>query len=319
MGLTLHQYLSDLSHNDLEKAGQKLWSEAGGEKNAKRNLELWRKDKIRVQFEEPRFRLFDKRGWRILPDGMYPSGPMKKYRFQRPRKHDFEKLVETGKSLFPDRQFPSSKEVEDTCLELEEQLGSDPAVSALVRVGQDRGHNVRLPWVLPQLQIDPRHPGAALMNDFIPSLKAAYEDGKSSRKFHSDVGRALGNRVSLVDRGQLRLVLALAKGPVCGWIFPDALRGVSVKDQRQQMLDLFQVYRFCLGGFDALAATAQHPEVLCAHNAPVLALAAFKWKTRLSSLALAPGREDSDLWLGGILNSVHGDISGTLSVFKPLR
>lgn len=227
---------------------------------------------------------------------------------------DFDVLVKRGALLSTWIKLPSAGQVEDGCRLIEKEITADPQVSNLFTV-KDPRRGIRLPWFLPQMEIDPKNPGKAIHEIFKPAIKAAYEKAFKGRMFVDCRENDTDGQVTIVDESQLRLVSALREGPVFGWIFPAVFQGIGIEGDRALMKTLPASHNFALGGFDSLAAMILHPAVLaCDYKTPIMDLASFLWRDPGHSLHLCT--VDGKLKFGSRYLEPFGNCSAALSVFR---
>lgn len=230
-------------------------------------------------------------------------------------KFDFASLIKRGALYLPQgMQMPSAAQMEDGCSTLEERITAGPLVSNLFTV-KDRRRGIRLPWFLPQMDIDPKNPGKAIHEIFKPAIKQAYKAEFGKRKFVDYRENDTDGCVTIVDESQLDLVAALRVGPVFGWIFPGVFQGIGIKGDRALMKTLPAEHNFALGGFDSLAAMILHTATLARDGStPVMDLASFQWRDPGYSLCLYA--HDDELEFGS-RNLAPGEVcSAALSVFR---
>ncbi|MDP3793834.1 MAG: hypothetical protein Q8R07_03720, partial [Candidatus Uhrbacteria bacterium] len=96
------------------------------------------------------------------------------YFWEQPEgKFDFASIVKHGALYLPKgMKMPSASQMEDACGKLEEEVSADDQVSNLFKV-KDRRRGIRLPWFLPQMDIDVKNPGKVIHDLFKPAIKAA--------------------------------------------------------------------------------------------------------------------------------------------------
>lgn len=199
-------------------------------------------------------------------------------------KFDSAAIIARGARFFPKgMKFPTAAEMENGLWELEEKITLDPRVSNLFAV-KDSHRGIRLPWCLPQMDIDIQNPGKIIQKLFKPAIKRAYESepGFYGRKFVDHHKKNTDGQVTIVHGSQFQLVAALRERPVFGWIFPAVFQGIGVNGARTLMRTLpVEEHNFVLGGFDSLAAMILYPAVLaCCGDGltPAMELAAFQWQ-----------------------------------------
>lgn len=279
---------------------------------------ILRGDKV-VRLEDAIKRFFDQHGRYILPEGFAAEHVDPNYQFcwEQPAEFNYRSLVERMALFFPDgTKLPSPAAMESGCKRLEEQLAADPQVANLVAAKKDPRRGIRLPWCLPQMTIDPKNPGKAIAEIFVPAIGQAYEGDAQfqGRTFVNWREGQLDGQVTVVEGSQLRLIAALRKGPVYGWIFPAALQGIGIVGDRELMKNLPEKHGFVLGGFDSLAAMMLHTAVLAqSSNNPAMDLAAFCWQSPGCSLYLDPGVSELKFGRGDL--GPDERYSGALSVF----
>lgn len=230
-------------------------------------------------------------------------------------KFDFASLIKRGALYLPQgMKALSAAQMEDGCRTLEEQITADSQVSNLFTV-KDRRRGIRLPWFLPQMDIDPKNPGKAIHEIFKPAIKRAYETEFGEHKFVDYRKDDTDGCVTIVDESQLKLVAALRAGPVFGWIFPGVFQGIGIKGDRALMKTLPAGHNFALGGFDSLAAMILHTATLARdNNTPVMDLASFQWRDPGYSLYL--DARDGRLEFGRRCLDPYERYSAALSVFR---
>ncbi|MDP3794016.1 MAG: hypothetical protein Q8R07_04685, partial [Candidatus Uhrbacteria bacterium] len=241
------------------------------------------------------------------------------YFWEQPEgKFDFESFIKRGGLYLPKgTKLPSAAQMEDVCRALEEEISADDQVSNLFKV-KDRRRGIRLPWFLPQMDIDVQNPGKVIHEFFKPAIKAAYEEQFKGRNFVDYRENDTDGQVTIVDESQLRLVSALREGPVFGWIFPAVFQGIGIEGDRALMKTLPTKHSFVLGGFESLMATILHTKVLCRdNNTPVQDLASFQWRDPGGSLCVYA--LDSELGFAGRGLDAGGHFSAALSVFRQCK
>lgn len=230
---------------------------------------------------------------------------------------DFDAIVKRGTRFLPKgMKLPSTAQMEDACRILEEQIMADQLVSNLFTV-KDPRRGIRLPWFLPQMDMDIRNVGKVIHELFKPAIKAAYEGVPhfKGRKFCDYRENDTDGQVTIVDESQLRLVSALREGPVFGWIFPAVFQGIGIEGDRALMKTLPTKHNFVLGGFDSLMATILHTEVLCRDgNTPGQDIASFQW--RYSGCSLYLYAHGGQLYFGHRSLHAYEYCSAALSVFR---
>jgi hypothetical protein len=279
MATTFEQYLDGLTGQQMRALALKFWSDFGGREGAADNFEQYRAGNLRLKLEEIIRVIIGKNVRVVIPEGFVfgHTDPNPRYYWRQPiGTFDFASLVARGARFFPQgMKMPSAAQVEDGCRKIEEEIVADPQVSNLFTVNDPR-RGIRLPWFLPQMEIDPMNPGEAIHKLLKPVIKAAYEDTFPNRKFVDHRESNTDGQVTVVDESQLKLITALRNGPVFGWIFPAVFQGIGIEGNRALMKTLPAAHNFVLGGFDSLAAMILHPAILARDvNTPAMDLASF--------------------------------------------
>ena len=271
----------------------------------------------RVTFEDVVRVVIGKNARFVIPEG-FGFGHIDlnpNYRWDQPvAEFDYGHLVTRGALFLPrGMKLPLASQMEDGCRALEERIMADQQVSNLFTV-KDRHRGIRLPWFLPQMEIDPKNVGRVIQQVFMPAIKAAYENNFNERKFVDYCGNDTYRQVTIVDEGQLRLIDALREGPVFGWIFPAIFQGIGIDGTRALMKTLPAKHRFALGGFDILMAMILHTSTLAYDlYTPAMDFASFQLRDPDRSFHLNAFSAE----LAFVYKDLkpHADSSAALSVF----
>jgi len=263
--------------------------------------------KLRITLEGAVEIAFDKRGRRILPNGLSANvcDPNREFRLNQPElteeRHFADRIVRLHDMLDVDTGVTAAEFQKETKRLLELIRKNKQTVNI--------ANGVYLPIVCPKLITNDL---GRELERYLTAASKGYADVFPKRRFCNHPEGTLDSAVSVIEGSRHgELIERMKQGPVMGIYFPQSLQGFSIDASRAEIASLSE--GFILSGLDAVIAVVMYSDVLAYDlSTPGLDLAALSWQSAECSLRFRTGIGGLGFDDAGSLVCAFGGFSGGL-------